>query len=148
MINHKPRNTWSNLGWLLILALLPITWGYQSSTGIEQDNVQEFMVIDNLDDFKKQITQDNVRVKLEPGNYQIDQATSIRFIQVTGKNSHFDLTGCRFMVDTKLFSRTDLAQSDDGNSMYCAIEITGDGTTLEGLYIETYGDQPGRQSKN
>lgn len=52
------------------------------------------------------------------------------------------------MVDTKLFSRTDLKKSDDGNGMYCAIEITGNNVTLEGLYIETYGDQPGRQSKN
>ena len=52
------------------------------------------------------------------------------------------------MVDTKLFSRTDLNKSNDGNPMYCAIEISGNNVVLEGLYIETYGDQPGRQSKN
>ncbi|SDM69244.1 right-handed parallel beta-helix repeat-containing protein [Kriegella aquimaris] len=99
-------------------------------------------------EFKKYLDKDNVEVRLAPGNYQINDAKKIRFMEFTGNNTHFDLTGVRFMVDTKLFSRDDLAISDDGNSMYCAIEISGKNVTLEGLYIETYGDKPGRQSKN
>ncbi|WP_321373363.1 hypothetical protein [uncultured Draconibacterium sp.] len=109
---------------------------------------QEFIEIDNLTDLNSYCKKDNVKIKLKPGNYQIDDAESIRFMQFAGNNSHFDLTGCRFMIDTKLFSRTDLKKSNDGNSMYCAIEISGNNVMLEGLYIETYGDQPGRQSKN
>ena len=108
----------------------------------------DFTIVETLSDFKTYITKDNVKIRLKSGNYQINDAESIRFLQFTGNNSHFDLTDCRFMVDTKLFSRTDLKKSDDGNGMYCAIEITGNNVTLEGLYIETYGDQPGRQSKN
>ncbi len=104
--------------------------------------------IDNLAELQSFSKRDNIKVKLLPGNYQINDAESIRFIQFTGNNSHFDLTGCRFMVDTRLFNRTDLKKSDDGNSMYCAIEISGTNVVLEGLYMETYGDQPGRQSKN
>ncbi|KAA5825194.1 hypothetical protein FPF71_08360 [Algibacter amylolyticus] len=109
---------------------------------------KEIITVNSLSDFKKYIDKDDVKIKLAPGNYQIDQAKSIRFIAVTGNNSHYDLTGVRFMVDTKLFSRKDLAKSDDGNSMYCAIEISGNNTVFEGLYIETYGDASGLQSKN
>ncbi|KJD37266.1 hypothetical protein PW52_02265 [Tamlana sedimentorum] len=112
------------------------------------DKSSAIIEISSIAEFKKYINQDNVHVKLKPGNYQIDAAEKIRFIEITGNNSYFDLTGARFMVDTKLFNRPDLIKSNDGNSMYCAIEISGNHTTLEGLYIETYGDTPGRQSKN
>ncbi len=104
--------------------------------------------VDEFSSFIKLTQEDNVKVKLKEGNYQIDNANSIRFIQIRGNNSHYDLQGVRFMVDTKLFSRTGLEKSNDGNSMYCAIEISGNNTVVEGLYIETYGDEPGRQSKN
>ena len=98
-----------------------------SGDNSKKDRVDDngFVTIETLSEFKTYITKDNVKVKLKEGNYQIDDAESIRFIQLTGSNSHFDLTGVRFMVDTKLFSRTDLAKSDDGNGMYCAIEISG-----------------------
>ncbi|ANW95185.1 hypothetical protein AXE80_02310 [Wenyingzhuangia fucanilytica] len=109
---------------------------------------KEFISVNTLTDFKKYIDKDDVYVKLAPGNYQIDEADNIRFIKVTGSNSHYDLTGARFMVDTKLFYSKELSKSDDGNSMYCAIEISGKNTVFEGLYIETYGDHSGRQSKN
>lgn len=118
------------------------------STNGENTSEDSFIVIDNLADLKLYAAKDNVNVRLERGNYQIDDAESIRFLQFTGNNSHFNLKDVRFMVDTKLFSRTDLKESNDGNSMYCAIEISGNNVTVEGLYIETYGDKPGRQSKN
>lgn len=107
-----------------------------------------FIEVDNFSEFRTYVSKDNVKVKLKKGNYQIDDAETIRFIEFTGNNSHYNLSGVRLMVDTKLFSRTDLKKSHDGNGLYCAIEISGDNVTLEGLYIETYGDQPGRQSKN
>lgn len=111
-------------------------------------NQEDTIKVSTLSDFKKYLDKDNIRVKLAEGNYQIDQAESIRFMRFTGNNAHFDLTGVRFMVDTELFSRADLVQSDDGNSMYCALEISGNHVFIEGLYIETYGDKPGKQSKN
>lgn len=114
---------------------------------IVSSSKEELVVLNSFSEFKQYIDKDNVKVKLKAGNYQIDEAEKIRFIEITGNHSYFDLTGVRFMVDTKLFSRTDLEKSDDGNSMYCAIEISGNDVTLEGLYIETYGDKPGIQSK-
>jgi hypothetical protein len=109
---------------------------------------QDFIEIDNLKDLQVYSKKNNVKVKLKPGNYQIDDAENIRFMTFTGNNTHFDFTGCQFMVDTRLFSRTDLTKSDDGNSLYCAIEISGKNIIMERLYIETYGGQPGCQSKN
>lgn len=107
-----------------------------------------FTIVETLSELKSFIGRDNVKVKLKSGNYQIDDALSRRFIEFTGDNSHYDLSGVRFMVDTKLFRRTDLEMGRDGNSLYCAIEISGSNVTLEGLYIETYGGHSGVQSKN
>ncbi len=129
---------------LPLLALLLVT----SCKTKTAQNQSDALLVHSLDEFKKYIDKDNVKVKLNAGNYQIDDAKKIRFMEFTGSNSYYDLSGVRLMVDTKLFSRTDLEKSDDGNSMYCAIEVSGKHITIEGLYVETYGDKPGRQSKN
>ncbi|WP_066219927.1 right-handed parallel beta-helix repeat-containing protein [Formosa haliotis] len=131
-----------------ILVLLAVFLTGFSSQAQEKNKEPKVIEVHTLKDFKRYINQDNVHVKLSPGNYQIDAAEKIRFIEITSNNAYYDLRGARFMVDTKLFSRPDLVKSDDGNSMYCAIEISGNHVTLEGLYIETYGDTPGLQSKN
>ncbi|MDW5290299.1 right-handed parallel beta-helix repeat-containing protein [Formosa sp. PL04] len=128
---------------LLIVLSLGLSGHAQTS-----DTKKTVIEVNTLSEFKTYLNQDNVHVKLKAGNYQIDDAEKIRFLEFTGHNSYYDLKGVRFMVDTKLFSRTDLVKSDDGNDMYCAIEISGKHITLEGLYIETYGDTPGHQSKN
>jgi hypothetical protein len=132
-------------GLIVCVLTLSITSCHSQEIKVLKD---DYIFIESFSQFENYIIKDNVKVKLKEGNYQIDDAKSIRFIEFTGNNSHFDLNGVRFMVDTKLFSRTDLKKSDDGNGMYCAIEISGNNVTLEGLYMETYGGQPGRQSKN
>lgn len=144
--HNSNKMIWS-MRFLLILVLVGTSACGAKVLNTDVDH-NEFTLVESLSELKEYIGMDNARVKLKEGNYQIDQAESIRFLQFTGNNSYFNLNGVRFMVDSKLFSRTDLAKSNDGNSMYCAIEITGNNVTLEGLYIETYGDQAGRQSKN
>lgn len=119
-----------------------------SFTKNTSDEPQELIGVHTLSEFKTYLGKDGVRVKLASGNYQIDDAQKIRFIEFTGNNTHFDLSGMRFMVVTKLFSRDDMELSNDGNSLYCAIEIYKKNVNLEGLYIENYGDKPGKQSKN
>ncbi|MDE3740965.1 hypothetical protein [Maribacter polysaccharolyticus] len=130
---------------LIVLSVLLLFFSCRAQS---TDNKKTIIEVNTLSEFKSYLDRDNVNVKLKEGNYQIDSAEKIRFIEITGNDSYFDMRGARFMVDTKLFSRPDLIKSDDGNSMYCAIEISGKNVTLEGLYIETYGDTPGRQSKN
>ncbi|MCJ8164286.1 right-handed parallel beta-helix repeat-containing protein [Pontibacter sp. E15-1] len=107
-----------------------------------------FVVIDNLTDLRSYATQDGVKVRLKPGHYQLDKAYCRQFIQFTGSNSVYDLRGANIMVDTRLFSRTDLAPGINDAVMYCAIAIHGDGVQIEGPYVETYGDTPGHQSRN
>lgn len=136
-----------NISFLLTLIIFSVT-ACNNQAEFTSKKQKKFVLIETLSEFYNYLDRDNVNVKLKAGNYQIDTAQSIRFIKITSNNSHFDLTGVRFMVDTKLFSKTDLKKSDDGNSMYCAIEVSGNNTSIEGLYVETYGDKPGRQSKN
>ncbi|MDO7171605.1 hypothetical protein [Mariniflexile sp. AS56] len=130
---------------LIVLSVLVLIFSCRAQSTDSQKTIIE---VNTLTEFRNYLNQDNVHVKLQEGNYQIDSAEKIRFMEITGNNSYYDLRGARFMVDTKLFSLPDLIKSDDGNGMYCAIEISGNHVTLEGLYIETYGDTPGRQSKN
>ncbi|MEQ8338936.1 MAG: hypothetical protein RIA62_16370 [Cyclobacteriaceae bacterium] len=107
-----------------------------------------FIEIDDIDALRTYASQDHVKVRLLPGFYQIDEADCKQFIQFTGNHSVYDMTGARIMVDTQLFTQTDLSPGLNDGRMYCVIGIHGDNVHMEGLYIETYGDTPGVQSRN
>lgn len=107
-----------------------------------------FIQVDNLSEFRSYASQDNVKIRLMPGPYKIDKAYSTRFIAFSGNNCHYNLKGVRVMVDTKLFTDKSLSKGFGKKSLYCALEISGTNTTMEGPYIETYGNHYGHQSKN
>lgn len=107
-----------------------------------------FVLVDNIAEFRGYATDDNVKIRLKPGSYKIDKAYCTRFVELSGNNSHYDLNGVSIMVDTKLFSYKNLARGNSEKSLYCALEISGRNTTMEGPYIETYGNHYGHQSKN
>lgn len=107
-----------------------------------------FIQLSDLNTLRGYSNQDNVKVRLLPGYYQLDKAFCKQFIQFTGKNSVFDMRGANIMVDTKLFSQTDLSPGMNDGRMYCAIAIHGNNVQMEGPYVETYGDFPGIQSRN
>ncbi|GAB5552962.1 MAG: hypothetical protein Sapg2KO_25530 [Saprospiraceae bacterium] len=107
-----------------------------------------FVQVSDLSTLRAYASQDRVKVRLLPGYYQIDKAYCKQFIQFTGNNSVYDLTGANIMVDTKLFTRTDLSPGLNDGRMYCAIAIHGNNVQMEGPYVETYGDTPGIQSRN
>lgn len=109
---------------------------------------QGFILINDLTTLQGYAFQDNVKVRLLPGYYQLDQAYCKQFIQFTGNNSVYDLTGAHIAVDTRLFTRTDLSPGINDGRMYCAIAIHGNKVQMEGPYVETYGDSPGIQSRN
>lgn len=133
---------------LFVAITFLIATGCKHSPSQEKTEYNDTILVNNLSDFRKYITQDDVKVKMKAGNYQVDYAECIRFFQISANNAFFDMKGVRFNVDSKLFTRDDLATSNDGNSMYCVIELAGNNTTIEGLYVETYGGYAGRQSKN
>ncbi len=104
------------------------------------------ILISSLDELRIHAARDDVKVRLRPGVYTLDEATSHRFIRFTGKNSRYDLRGATIRVDTRLFRRFGVPTGPDG--FYCVLDLVGEGVVLEGARIETFGDLPGIQSKN
>ncbi len=134
---------------------LPGGWGHSiSNIKLTADNQEAildedgFILVGNMTEFRGYACEDNVKVRLKPGPYQIDKALCRQFVEFTGSNSSFDLKGARIMVDTKLFSQSDVAQGVYDDRLYAAMGIHGDHITMEGIYIETYGDRPGITSRN
>jgi hypothetical protein len=102
--------------------------------------------IDSLDALRSYATQNNVNVRLKPGTYTIDRATSHHFIQFIGYGSHFDLHGVTLRIDTKLFRQFGNPGGVDG--FYCVIDLVGERIVFEGVTTENFGDLPGIQSRN
>ncbi|WP_020526233.1 right-handed parallel beta-helix repeat-containing protein [Flexithrix dorotheae] len=132
------------LCYIISLLFLGMNWALAEKVG----DGDGFILIGSLAELREFAGKDNVKVRLKKGSYNIDKTLSTRFMEFTGNNSHYDLTEVRIMVDTKLFSLTNLKPGKTDNKLYCAIEISGNNVIMEGLYIETYGGKPGRQSKN
>src|ERR1043166_4131227 len=107
---------------------------------------EEWVVIDSIEALRSFAAKDNVQVRMKPGSYRLDQATSRRFIRFTGHDSHFDLHGVTLRIDTRLFRQFGDPGGVDG--FYCAIDLVGDRIVFEGLITENYGDVPGIQSRN
>ena len=105
-----------------------------------------FLTVNSLDELCNYATRDDVNVRLKPGVYTLDHATSHRFIQFTGHDSHYDLHGVTLRVDTRLFRQFGDPGGVDG--FYRAIDLAGERTVIEGAKIETFGDLPGIQSRN
>lgn len=107
-----------------------------------------FIIVDNITELRGYAVENNVKIRLKPGPYKIDKAFCTRFIELSGDNCQYDLNGVSIMVDTKLFANKSLARGNSEKSLYCALEISGTNMTMDGLYIETYGNHYGHQSKN
>ena len=107
-----------------------------------------FILVDNMTEFRGYASEDNVKIRLKPGPYKIDKAYCTRFVEFSGNNCLYDLDGVSIMIDTKLFANKSLARGNSEKSLYCAFEISGSHSTMEGPYIETYGNYYGHQSKN
>lgn len=105
-----------------------------------------FVTVTSLDELRDYATRDDVKVRLNPGVYTLDRATSHRFIQFTGHDSHYDLHGVTLRVDTRLFRQFGDPGGVDG--FYRAIDLAGERIVFEGAKIETFGDLPGIQSRN
>jgi hypothetical protein len=105
-----------------------------------------FTLIDSLDALRRHATQDNVKVRLKPGTYTLDTATSHHFLRFTGHDAHFDLHGVTLRIDTRLFRQ--FGNPDGVDGFYCAIDLVGDRIVFEGLTTENFGNVPGIQGKN
>ena len=102
--------------------------------------------VDSLDGLREFAAKDNVRVKMSPGTYLLDEADDHHFIRFTGENSHFDLSGVTLQVDNELFRTVERVPGKE--NFYCVINLMGDGITFEGLTTENVGDQFGVSGRN
>ena len=109
-------------------------------------NSDDFVVIDSLDALRNHATKDNVKVRMVPGTYRLDEAADHHFIRFTGSNSQFDLSGVTLQIDNELFRKVKRTQGKE--RFYCAINLMGDGIIFEGLTTENIGDQFGVSGRN
>ena len=97
-----------------------------------------FVTVNSLDELRDYATRDDVKVRLKPGVYTLDHATSHRFLQFTGHDSRYDLHGVTLRVDTRLFRQFGDPGGVDG--FYRAIDLAGERLVFEGAKIETFGN--------
>lgn len=93
-----------------------------------------FVVVDSLEALRPYLSRDDIKVRLAPGQYRLETAAGPNFLDFTGNNSRFDLTGVRLFVDTALAARFKVGTN--------ILMLSGHGIVLEGLDLETVGGQP------
>jgi hypothetical protein len=125
--------------------MVAAAWGGDDSRGATGHG-DGFVTVDSLEELRSYGARDKVMVRLHPGVYALERATSHRFLQFTGHDSHYDLRGVTLRVDTRLFRQFGDPGGVDG--FYRVIDLAGDRTVFEGAKIETFGDLPGIQSRN
>jgi hypothetical protein len=101
-----------------------------------------FTVVDTLDELRGYASRPGVKVRLKPGTYSLDRASSRSFIEFTGADSRWDLRGATIRIDTRLFR-----QFGTGG-IYCVFHLAGDRIEFTGVTTENFGDLPGIQSRN
>ncbi|HEX5218060.1 MAG TPA: right-handed parallel beta-helix repeat-containing protein [Verrucomicrobiae bacterium] len=97
---------------------------------------EKFVTVKSLNALRPYLSQDGVKVRLAPGTYRLDSATSANFLEISGNNSHFDFNGVKLEVDTALIQKA----KEESNMVF----IKGNRVFLEGLSIETVGAKYGR----
>lgn len=106
-----------------------------------------FTLVESLDELRGYANQDGAKVRLKPGVYQLDRAHFRHFIEITGRDSQWDLRGVTLRVDTKLFSQFGSGPSPV-SPFYTVFSLTAARIRFEGLTTENFGDQPGVHSRN
>jgi S-formylglutathione hydrolase FrmB len=94
----------------------------------------DFVVVDSLVALRPYLTRDDVKVRLAPGTYRLDDAAGPNFLDFTGSNSRYDFTGVKLLVDTALAARFKIGTN--------ILMLSGHGIVLEGLELETVGGKP------
>jgi len=105
-----------------------------------------FTVINSVAELRRFAVQDDVRVRMTPGTYQLNEATDHHFIRFTGRNSHFDLRGVTLQIDNALFRKFGVISGPDG--FYCALDLSGDGIVFEGITTVNVGEGYGIGGRN
>lgn len=82
---------------------------------------------DSLDELRRYASLDGVRVSLAPGEYWLEgDGSNPIFLEFSGSNSTFDLSGARIKMDTR-------SLAGYGNQRVWPITVSGESNVLEGL---------------
>jgi hypothetical protein len=105
-----------------------------------------FMVLDRLNELRAYATAHKLKIRMKPGLYELNTSSSPHFIELTGSNNHWDLTGVTISASLDLFRQFGRRIGDA--KFYCVISVTGDRNVLEGLTIQNHGEGYGSHSRN
>ncbi|TWU36478.1 hypothetical protein Q31b_47590 [Novipirellula aureliae] len=105
-----------------------------------------FIVLDDLDELRGYASADKSMIRMKPGVYELDTAFFRHFIEFSGNDNHWDLTGVTISASLDLFRQFGRDQGTDG--FYCVIDVTGDRNVLEGLTVKNHGEGYGLSSRN
>ena len=126
-----------------ILSLLMIV--ALTGTGCTANN-DGFVEINSLKELRAYTSRSNVKVRMKPGTYRIDDAPDHHFFRFTGSDSHYDMSGVTFEIDNRLFSKFGVVPGKDG--FYCVIDLIGDRIVFGGLTTKNIGPENSCQSRN
>ena len=105
-----------------------------------------FIVLDNLDDLRGYANADKKKIRMKPGVYELNTACFRHFIEFTGNDNHWDLTGVTISASLELFRQFGYRGGTAG--LYCVIDLTGDRNILEGLTVKNNGTGHGISGRN
>ena len=134
-------------------AKLPEGWSHSiSNLTFTQDasepvtDADGYFVLDDLDQLRGYASADNMKIRMKPGVYELNTAFFRHFIEFSGSDNHWDLTGVTISASLDLFRQFG---SDRGTAgFYCVIDVTGDRNVLEGLTVKNHGRGYGISGRN
>ena len=134
-------------------AKLPEGWSHSiSNLSVTKDasapvtDADGFIVVDTLEELRGYASADNMKIRMKPGVYELNTAFFRHFIEFTGNDNHWDLTGVTISASLDLFRQFGRDRGTAG--FYCVIDLTGDRNVLEGLTVKTHGEGYGISGRN
>ena len=116
------------------------------SLSLNTASTSEFVVIDSLDALRDYAAKDDVKIRMKPGTYLLNEASDQHFIRFTGNNSHFDMSDVTLRIDNQLFRSVRRIRGKE--RFYCVINLMGDGILFEGLSTQNVGDTADVSGRN
>jgi hypothetical protein len=106
-----------------------------------------FVVVDNLDELRGYANASHMKIRMTPGVYLLNTASSRHFIEFTGSDNHWDMTGVTISASLDLFRKFS-GRRRGSSGFYCVIDVTGDRNVMEGLTVMNHGEGYGDIGRN
>ena len=105
-----------------------------------------FILLDSLDELRGYANADRKKIRMKPGAYELNTALFRHFIEFSGNDNHWDLSGVTISASLDLYRKFG---SDRGSAgLYCVIDLIGDRNIMEGLTVQNHGKGYGISGRN